>query len=249
MKGRLIMLRIVNFGDVEYLKTELETGLEELGENFALLNEEDINLTAHKVGRKNDRIEMVSNPLPVDSLGVWAYAVRSMQLVVNVYINDECMIFGAKFHYEHRDGGTNGTSISNLGSVRTTVELDSNSKKLLTISTYTKDLTAAHRALNHVVREEEDNLAEEVKVHAESLKEWLADRIEIYNSSLDEVSSDDMTYNLNQISIFLKEFGSTEDEYDILLEGKLSLVIERINQLKEEFECKSRYNELNSYNA
>ena len=250
MKGRLIMLRIVNFGEVEYLKTELETGLEELAENFSLLNEEDISLTAHKVGRKNNRIELVSNPLPVDSLGVWAYAVSSMQLVVDVFINDKNMIFGAKFHYVHRDGGMNGTSISDLGSFRTKVNLDTKSKKALTMSMYSeKLLRSALRAVKHVIQKEENNLKEEEKIHAESLKEWLAVRLDMYNSSLDELSSDDMAYILNQISIFLKEFGSTEDEddCDILLEGKLSLIIERINQLKEEFECKSRYLQLGSY--
>jgi len=112
------MLKITNFKNGAKQYEEMTQKVLELAQQkLYFFGEEDIKFVSEIVEGYTYDIKLTSEPLPVNLLGVWAYAVQEIRLVVEGSISKDKKetYFGFGFRYVHRGGGSNGAGISNLG--------------------------------------------------------------------------------------------------------------------------------------
>ncbi len=112
------MLKITNFkNDAKQYEEMTQKVLELAQQKLNFFGDEDIKFVSEIVEGYTYDIKLTSEPLPVNLLGVWAYAVQEMRLVVEGSISKDKKetYFGFGFRYVHRGGGSNGAGISNLG--------------------------------------------------------------------------------------------------------------------------------------
>ena len=112
------MLKITNFKNGAKQYEEMTQKVLKLAQQkLIFFGNEEIKFVSEIMEGYTYDIKLTSEPLPVNLLGVWAYAVQEMRLVVegSFLNNKEEAYFGFGFRYIHRDGGGNGAGISNLG--------------------------------------------------------------------------------------------------------------------------------------
>lgn len=118
LKGEINMLKITNFKNGAKQYEEMTQKVLELAQQkLNFFGNEEIKFVSEIMEGYTYDIKLTSEPLPVNLLGVWAYAVQEMRLVVQGSISKDKKetYFGFGFRYVHREGGGNGAGISNLG--------------------------------------------------------------------------------------------------------------------------------------
>lgn len=118
IKGEITTMKITNFKNGAEKYEEMTQAVLELAQQrLNLFGNEDIKFSSEIMEGRTYNIRLTSEPLPVNLLGVWAYAVQEIRLVVEGSISEEKeeTYFGFNFSYVHRDLGSNRTGISNLG--------------------------------------------------------------------------------------------------------------------------------------
>jgi len=112
------MLKVTKFKDDAKQYEEMTQKVLELAQQkLNFFGDEEIKFVCEIMKGYTYDIKLTSEPLPVNLLGVWAYAVQEIRLVVEGSISKDKKetYFGFGFRYVHRGGGSNGAGISNLG--------------------------------------------------------------------------------------------------------------------------------------
>jgi len=112
------MLKVTKFKeDAKQYEEMAQKVLELAQQKLSFFSDEDIKFVCEIMKGYTYDIKLTSEPLPVNLLGVWAYAVQEIRLVAEGSISKDKKetYFSFGFRYVHRGGGSNGAGISNLG--------------------------------------------------------------------------------------------------------------------------------------
>lgn len=132
--------------------------------DFGLFTETNhiISMNVKETPRFVHQFQMRSESLPLSMLGVWAYAVEDMQLILNIYFDKEkqTLTAGPSFEYNHTGGGSNGHGISNFGESHTRF-VYSLEKKTLEIEPSNYDLHQLVEDLHRMASQFKETMNEE----------------------------------------------------------------------------------------
>ncbi|MFP3725827.1 hypothetical protein U8V72_11555 [Priestia filamentosa] len=198
-----------------------------ISEELFLFKDVELNFTATLKERYSYDLEMSSEAVPSNLLGIWAYAVKALHLEVYGYSlkkDTDTAFFSVQFRYSHRDGGRNGTSIANFGDSQLNIEYNKKTDELTIINRRDSLQNALRTFLIYFSSFEEINkLISEVRVYVRkenSTTTELKELTALLQNLLQEVNKHTSEETDDEILIYTQELKQIIFDYEYLLKNK-----------------------------